>query len=59
MKGTPLDQLLNQFFSNQFSGFTEKITVPANVLSTPVPVVEVPLGIDTDKLLSIVKKIIL
>lgn len=55
MRDTHLDQLLNQFFANEFQGFTEKISLPDNLLSTPVPVVEVPLDIDTDKLLDLVK----
>jgi len=54
-----LDLLLNEFFNNQFDGFNTKVTPADPILSTPVPVVEIPLSLDTGLLLEQTKKITL
>ena len=57
MRGIHLDPLLNSFFANVFPGFKTKFGIPDNLLTTPVPFVELPLGIDTEKLLELAKSI--
>ncbi len=52
-----MDQLLEDFYSNKFNGFNSHITLTDNILNTPVPVVELSLGIDTAYLLELAKKI--
>jgi len=50
-----LDQLTKEFFSNKFPGFKKEISIPKDVLETNVPVVAIPLDIDTKYLLSLAK----
>jgi hypothetical protein len=52
-----LDQLLEDFYSNKFNGFSSHITLADNILTTPVPIVELSLGLDTAYLLEIAKQI--
>lgn len=52
-----MDQLLDNFYSAEFSGFTDKIIINDPILSTSVPVVNVPLNLDTDLLLSHARQI--
>lgn len=46
-----LDQLTKEFFSHAFPGFNRAISAESNLRRTNVPVLEVPLNIDTDFLL--------
>jgi hypothetical protein len=57
MRDILLDQLLNDFYNSAFPGFTSKLTVGDPVLSTPVPVVDIPMHLDTDLLLEYAKQI--
>jgi len=52
-----LDHLLTEFYNNQFDGFNTKVMPADPILSTPVPVVEVSIGLDTKFLLDQSKKI--
>lgn len=52
-----MDQLLKDFYSNKFNGFNSHITLADNVLTTPVPLVELSLELDTAYLLEIAKQI--
>lgn len=57
MRDILLDQLLNDFYNSAFPGFTSKLTIGDPVLSTPVPVVDIPMHLDTDLLLEYAKQI--
>jgi hypothetical protein len=52
-----LDPLVKDFFQNPFPGFKSDIIVKDNVLETNIPVVELPLNIDINELLTLVKQI--
>jgi hypothetical protein len=49
-----LDQLTKDFFSNKFTGITNPIYLDDDILCTNVPVVDVPLKIDTEFLLNLI-----
>ena len=48
-----LDQLTKQFFDNKFPGFNHSVQLGDHVLDTNVPVVELDLGIDLSKILTL------
>ena len=57
MRGILLDQLTKDFYSSEFPGFSESIRLLDPVLSTPVPIVEIPLGLNTEFMLEAVRDI--
>jgi hypothetical protein len=52
-----LEPLVKDFFSNPFPGFKNKVKINDDLLTTEVPVVELPLDIDVAYLLDLVKSI--
>ena len=50
-----MDQLTKEFFSNKFPGYQKEISISKDVLETNVPMVVIPLDIDTKYLLSLAK----
>jgi hypothetical protein len=52
-----LDLLTKEFFDKDFPKFNQRVHIPEHIFATPVPIVELELGIDVDKILSIAKTI--
>lgn len=52
-----MDQLTSDFFSNPFPGLSDNIEIQNDILSSNLPVVEVPLDIDYKHLLALSKQI--
>lgn len=52
-----MDQLTKDFYSNEFPGYLKSIQLGEPILSTPVPIVEVPLDLNTEFMLDVVRNI--
>lgn len=52
-----MDQLTKNFYNDSFQGFTESVILADPILATRVPIVEVPLNLDNDLMLSLARNI--
>jgi hypothetical protein len=53
-----LNKITRDFFTQPHPGFKDRVTIdPTNVLGTPVPIVELDLGLDVDRMLEDARKV--
>lgn len=57
MRGIHLDQLTKDFYVDEFQGFSEYIKLADPILATPVPIVEIPLDLNTELMLDAARNI--